>query len=106
MTPKFTYKPGSYLADEYLELKAQQAELAAREKAIKEALILMNAPEVQGKYGRVKISEVQPGYVNDAKLMAQHLSESVLAKCKRLRAGSFRFNVTARKADAKVQEPA
>jgi len=38
--------------------------------------------------------------------MAMHLSESVLAKCKRLRAGSFRFNVTARKADAKVQEPA
>ena len=97
-----TYKTGTYLADEYLKLKAQQADLASREKAIKEALLRMSDPVVEGRFGRVTITEIEDSMVLSPKLMREHLSPAVQRLCMAPKAGYFRFGVSARVADAKV----
>lgn len=99
---KITYKPGAHLADVYLELKAQQAELAEREKALKNAILKMGIKTFEGEYGRVNVVESPSTYVFDVEQAKAYLSPEVLAKCQKLRAGSIRFDVRARVPDARV----
>lgn len=99
---KVSYKPGDFLADEYIALKAQQAELAKREKALKEALLKLGKPVVEGQYGRVSISRCEGRFSYDSKMLERAFPSDSLAMCMKQSAPSIRFLVSARKADAKV----
>lgn len=95
---KIVYKPGKYLADEYLALKAQQADLALREKALKDALLRMGVEELEGEFARVSIAEVAGRSSYDAKYLEQIFPAEQLARCKKVGKSSIRFSVSARKA--------
>ena len=97
---KIVYKPGPYLADEYLALKAEQANLALREKAIKDALLRMGVEELEGEFARVSISEVAGRSSYDAKALEQIFPKSQLDMCRKVGSPSLRFSVSARKAVA------
>lgn len=86
----------STLADQYLQLKAQQAELDTKEKAIKEKLLALNDAEIEGKLARVTISEVAGRLSYDSALLKKLVPASTLAQCEKRGAPSTRFNVKAR----------
>ena len=95
---KIVYKPGNYLADEYLALKAQQADLALIEKAIQDALLSMGVEELEGEFARVSIAEVAGRASYDAKSLEQLFPEDKLQFCRKVGNPSLRFSVSARKA--------
>jgi hypothetical protein len=97
-----TYKPGNYLADEYLSLKAELAELAEREKALREAILKTGMKTIEGKYGRVTVVETPNATFFDAAKAKAFLSPEAIAQCQSFRAGSIRFDVRARVADPSV----
>jgi hypothetical protein len=103
---KISYKPSPRLADIYFELKAQQAELAEKEKALKEAMLKLGTPVVEGRFARVTISEIAEAWVFDGAKAKAFLSPAIIAKCQSLRAGSLRFVAKARVADASVEKEA
>lgn len=90
------------LADDYLNLKAQQAQLADAELKIKNQLLAMKDTEFEGKTGRVTISETDGRTTYDAELLKRHVPAATLNLCKKTGARSVRFNVTARVAKSKV----
>jgi hypothetical protein len=99
---KIQYKPGLHLADVYLELKAQQAELAEREKALREAILKMGMKTIEGEFGRVNVIETAPGRFFDAAKAKAYLSPEIIERCQSYRDGSIRFDVRARVADPRV----
>lgn len=100
--PKIIYTPGEYLADEYLALKAQQAELAARELALKQALLQMGRSVIEGTHARVTISEAAGAEGYDRAKLEALVPQATLAACRKVGAPSIRFAVKARIADAGV----
>jgi hypothetical protein len=84
------------LADLYLNLKAQMADLAEQEKAIKADLILLNDVEFEGQIGRVTISEVEGSVTYDKVMLEALVPKATLAQCKKQGKDSIRFNVKAR----------
>jgi len=97
---EYTYTPGAHLADVYGELKAEQAELAKREKAIKAALIKMGQPAVEGTYFRVTVSEIEASETFDAAAAKTWLTDHGFPLPMAPRKPSLRFAVKARKAKA------
>ncbi len=100
---KITYKPGNYLADEYLILKAKQADLAALEKALKEAILKMGVDVIEGDVGRVTISHRDGSTSYDTAMLKALVPAMVLDKCAKVSKPSLCFNVKARVADAAIK---
>lgn len=98
----YSYKPTPKLADEYLALKAEQADLAKREKALREALLKMGQKVIEGEFGRVTIVESPDCQIFDAERAKTFLSPAIIAQCQKWRTGSLTFNVRARVADPRV----
>ncbi len=84
------------LADLYLTLKAQMANLAEQEKALKADLLLLNDTEFEGQIGRVTISEVEGSTTYDRELLETFVPATTLAQCKKRGKDSLRFTVKAR----------
>lgn len=84
------------LADLYLNLKAQMADLAEQEKALKSELLLLNDTEFEGQIGRVTISEVQGSTTYDKELLEIFVPVETLGLCKKRNKDSIRFTVKAR----------
>jgi len=98
-TQKAKY-PGN-LADEYLALKAEKAELAEREAALKDKILAAGESTIEGNFGRVVVSRRAPTIVVDyIKAAKDNLSQRVLEQYETMRQGSVTFNVRARVADA------
>lgn len=93
---KITPKSGPELADAYGRLKAEQADLARREKTLKAALLALNAPAIDGRMFRVTISSVAPGESLDLAALRRMVSAPILAACTKLGAPTTRFAVKAR----------
>lgn len=89
--------PGN-LADDYLHLKAQMADLKKQEKALQDAILATGKDIVEGNFGRVSVSEIADREDLDYKRAAQTMiAPKVLANFTRQVAGFYRFNVRARK---------
>lgn len=100
MKPKTTST--GVMADQYLALMTEQAELAKKVKALKDAMLATGKVEFDGAYARVTIS-VQTGRTGtDMKAVDAHYAAiGVPVPTKKL-ADSIRFNVNARLADSSV----
>ncbi len=96
------FNPTPALADEYLQLKAEQARLAERERDIKQALLALGQAEIDGAHARVTISWVAGAETFDRRALELHVPEATLALCRRTGAPSVRFSVKARVADARI----
>lgn len=96
----------SKLADDYLNIKAQQAALAEAETKIKQKLLATNQTEFEGNLGRVLITEVEGRITYDSALLKQHVPEATLNLCKKQGEKSLRFTVTARKAKINLSKAA
>jgi len=90
------------LADLYLSLKAQMADLAEQEKLLKADLLLLNDVEFEGQISRVTISEVEGSLSYDKELLERLVPVATLAQCKKRGKPSIRFNVKARISLAKA----
>ena len=84
------------LADLYLTLKAQMADLAEQEKALKADLLLLNDTEFEGQIGRVTISEVEGSVTYDKITLEALVPKTTLDQCKKRNKDSIRFTVKAR----------
>lgn len=84
------------LADLYLNLKAQMADLAEQEKALKADLLLLKDTEFEGQIGRVTISEVAGSTTYDKELLERLVPVATLAQCKKQGKDSIRFTVKER----------
>lgn len=93
---KYRFRPSPKLADAYLDLKARQAELAEEEKALKEALLKMGQPVVEGEVARVTISEVEGRVTLDTDKLRALVPAATLAMCEKVGAPSIRFAVKAK----------
>ena len=71
------------LADLYLNLKAQMADLAEQEKLLKADLLLLNDTEFEGQMSRVTISEVEGSVTFDKELLERLVPATTLAQCKK-----------------------
>lgn len=87
------FKPHPRLADQYLDLKARQAALAQEEKALKEALLKMGQPVVEGEFARVTISDCEPRMSYDAGMLRALVPAATLARCEKWSEPSIRFAV-------------
>lgn len=94
--------PGN-LADEYLKLQADKAELASREKALKEAILATREAAIEGAYARVSVSLIEGRLEIDYKAAALDLiAEKALESYRNKKvAPSYRFCVKARVPDAR-----
>ena len=84
------------LADDYLLLMAEKAELAKREKALKERLIKTGKPVVEGKLARITISRCSGSTRLDAKKVREVLTGSAFDQCLKPTASGWRFQAKAR----------
>jgi hypothetical protein len=94
-------------ADAFLALKAAQADLAAREVALKNTLlsagVIVDEPLViEGEIARVVISPVDGRETVDMGALRKLLSADALASVMRQGAPSLRFAAKARVADASI----
>lgn len=88
--------PGN-LADEYLHLKAQMADLKKAEDALKDAILATGKASIEGNFGRVVVSEIVQRVTIDYKRAAETMiAPKVLADFTRVLPGNYRFNVKAR----------
>lgn len=92
----FKFRPSEKLADAYLELKARQAALADEEKALKEAILKLGKPIIEGELARVTISEVEGRTTYDAEMLRFLVPSGTLDKCERVGSPSIRFAVKAK----------
>ena len=90
------------LADDYLALKALQAELSEKEERLKRALLQLGGDEFEGRTGRVTISTAAGRTTWNSDLLEQHVPAATLALCKKTGNQSLRFNVSARVVKAKI----
>ncbi len=90
------------LADLYLILKAQMADLAEQEKALKAKLLSLKDTEFEGQVGRITISEVEGSTTYDKVLLEACIPATTLALCKKKGKPSLRFTVKARLSPAKA----
>ena len=88
----------SRLADEYLQIKATQSELAAKEEKLKQQLLALGDTEIEGKLARVTISEVAGRLSYDSALLKQLVPAATLSQCEKQAKASVRFGVKARTA--------
>lgn len=86
----------STLADQYLQLKATQAELETKEKALKQKLLALNDVEIEGKLARVTISQVEGRLSFDGDKLKKLVPAATLVQCEKRGAPSTRFGVKAR----------
>lgn len=95
-----TTKKAAYptnLADEYLHLKAQLAELKQQEKELQDAIVATGRDVIEGNFGRVVVSVLADREAIDYKAAAEELiSARKLAKFVKFVSGGYRFNVRAR----------
>lgn len=98
VTPKASH-PGN-LADEYLHLKAQLADLKKAEAQIKDAILATGKDVVEGNFGRVTVSQIADRDTIDYKRAAETMiAPKALSNFTKLVSGGFRFNVKARRGD-------
>lgn len=93
---KIKFRPSPKLADHYLDLKARQSALADEEAALKEALLALGMPVVEGDYGRVTISEVEGRVSYSADKLRELVPAATLAQCETVGKPSLRFGVKAK----------
>lgn len=101
-------KTPAEMADAYGNLLAEKADLAKREKALKEALFNFAKRDadgllfINGSKFRVTISEVAPGKTLDTDAVKSLVPAALLKLCMKWKAGSLRFNAKARVAGAEA----
>lgn len=88
----------SKLADQYMQLKATQADLAAQEERLKQQLLALGDTEIEGKLARVTLSEVAGRLSYDGDLLKKLVPSATLAQCEKQGKSSIRFGVKARTA--------
>ena len=88
----------SKLADEYMQLKAQQAELSTKEEKLKQQLLALGDTEIEGKLARVTLSEVAGRLSYDSALLKKLVPASTLVQCEKQGKSSIRFGVKSRTA--------
>ena len=86
----------SHLADDYMQLKALQADLARKEEALKLKLLALKDTEIEGKLARVVISTVDGRTTYDAERLKELVPAATLSRCSKTGAPSIRFTVKAR----------
>lgn len=86
------------LADDYLSLKAQIADLRLKEKLLQDAIVATGQKVLEGTFGRVAVSEIADSWAFDYRAAAEaNLKPEVIAQYTKPVAGGYRFNVRARK---------
>ena len=85
----------SRLADDYLDLKAKQAELAGLEEGLKKKLLALKDNEIEGTKGRVTISQTAGRVTLDADLL-KTLNPAIYNQVKKIGAPGRSFRVKAR----------
>ena len=91
--------PGN-LADEYLHLKAQLADLKRQEADLQKMILATGKDVIEGNFGRVSVSEISDRNQIDYKQAAETLiAPAKLATFTKFVQGGFRFNVRARRGD-------
>ena len=88
----------SKLADQYMQLKAAQADLAAQEERLKQQLLALGDTEIEGKLARVTLSEVAGRLSYDSALLKELVPAATLAQCEKQGKSYIRFGVKARTA--------
>lgn len=89
-------------ADDYLALKAAQAELAKKEDELKKVMLAFGRDVIEGHVARVTVSRV-PGRVSiDMDAVQKLLPPKVFESLKKQGAPSIRFAAKARMAESKV----
>ena len=88
----------SRLADEYMQLKATQADLAEQEERLKKQLLALGDTEIEGKLARVTISEVAGRLSYDSALLKKLVPASTLVQCEKQGKSFIRFGVKSRTA--------
>ena len=86
----------SKLADQYMQLKATQADLAAQEERLKQQLLALGDTEIEGKLARVTLSKVAGRLSYDSALLKELVPAATLAQCEKQGKSSIRFGVKAR----------
>ena len=93
--PNIILKEGQ-LADLYLDLKAEKAELAEREAALRTAILDLNKKAIEGERGRVTVSRVAGKVSFSMKLAKLYLTDALLAKVTTRGKPTTKFDVRAR----------
>lgn len=89
-------------ADEFFALKAAQAELAEKEKALKQVLLAYGKPVIEGQLARVTVSDVEGRETVDMAKLKALVPANILKRVLKMGAASKRFACKARVADASV----
>lgn len=87
------------LADAYLDLKAEKAELAQREAALRTAILETGKRSIEGRRGRVTVSHVAGKLCFSMKLAKLYLTDALLAKVTTRGKPTTKFDVRARVAE-------
>ncbi len=95
-----TPNPTADLVDDYLVLKAEQAELARRERAIKDALLETGRLQHEGTLGHVTIARTNGRKSYDRKELEALVPAKVLELCAKWSVPGWSFRVTARQQKA------
>lgn len=97
---RITKAEAGQAADDYLALKAAQAELTAKENALKSTMLAFykatGRAEIEGQVARVTISEVPGRETVDMERLALLIPAPVLAGLMKRGSPSTRFNCRAR----------
>ena len=92
----------SQLADEYLTLRVEQAQLANKMKDLKEKIVLTGVAELVGTYSRLVVSHTAAGLTFDSAKAKTFLSEAAIAECQKPRKGATQFRCFALKVDSAI----